>query len=46
MILLVKTGMVLISNIGTKFVKQTHFHHPAFALTFYTVIIMHIIQGM
>jgi hypothetical protein len=46
MILLVKTGMVLISNIGTKFVKQTRFLHPAFALTFYTVIIMHIIQGM
>jgi len=46
MILLVKTGIVLISNIGTKFVKQTRFLNPAFALTFYTVIIMHIIQGM
>jgi hypothetical protein len=46
MILLVKTGMVLISNIGTKIVKQTRFLHPAFDLTFYTAIIMHIIQGM
>ena len=46
MILLVTTGMVSISNIGTKFAKQTSFLHPAFALTFYTVIIMHIIRGM
>jgi hypothetical protein len=46
MILLVTTGMVSISNIGTKFAKQTSFLHPAFALTFYTVIIMHIIQGI
>ena len=46
MMLLVVTGVILVSNIGTKFVKQTSFLHPAFALTFYTVIIMHIIQGI
>lgn len=46
MILLVATGMVLISGVGKKLVKQIHFLHPAFALTFYTVIIMHIIHGI
>lgn len=46
MILLVATGMVLISGMGKKLVKQIRFLHPAFALTFYTVIIMHIIHGI
>jgi len=46
MVLLVATGMVLISGLGKKLVKQIRFLHPAFALTFYTVIIMHIIQGI
>lgn len=46
MILLVATGMGLISGLGRKLVKQIRFLHPAFALTFYTVIIMHIIHAI
>jgi hypothetical protein len=44
MVLLVATGMLL--NLGVaKFFKQWRFLHPAFALTFYMVIVMHIIQN-
>jgi hypothetical protein len=44
MILLVATGMLL--NLGVaKFFKQWRFLHPAFALTFYMVIVMLIIQN-
>ena len=46
MILLVATGLVLVSGIGSKLVKQLRFLHPAFAITFYTVIIMHVIHGI
>jgi len=46
MILLVATGMVQISGPVKRLVKQARFLHPAFALTFYTVIIMHIIHGI
>ena len=46
MILLVSSGMVLISGIGKGFGRQIRFLHPAFALTFYTVILMHIIHGI
>jgi hypothetical protein len=46
MILLVSTGLILYSGIAKKFAKQIHFLHPAFTLTFYTIIIMHIIQGI
>lgn len=42
MILLVSTGFVMYSGIAKKFYKQLLFFHPAFSLTFYIVIIMHI----
>ncbi|MCW4023594.1 MAG: hypothetical protein NWF01_00980 [Candidatus Bathyarchaeota archaeon] len=44
MVLLVATGMLL--NLGVvKLYKQWRFLHPAFAVTFYIVIVMHIIQN-
>lgn len=46
MVLLVSSGFVLVSGVGKKLVRQIRFLHPAFALTFYTVIIMHIIHGI
>jgi len=46
MVLLVATGIVMYSGIANRFAKQWRFLHPAFALTFYTVIIMHIIRGI
>ena len=46
MILLVVTGFVLSSGFGRKFFRQIRFLHPAFALTFYLVIVMHIIHGI
>jgi hypothetical protein len=46
MILLAATGYALISGMGKKAFKQIHFLHPAFALTFYLVIIIHIIHGI
>ena len=45
MILLVSTGFVMYSGIAKRFYKQILFFHPAFALTFYMIIIMHIIQN-
>jgi hypothetical protein len=32
--------------VGKRFFRQIRFLHPAFALTFYMVIIMHIIHGI
>ena len=46
MILLLATGVFLVSGIGQKFSKQVRFIHPAYALTFYTVIIMHILEDI
>ena len=46
MVLLVASGMVLVSGAGKKLIKHVRFLHPAFALTFYTVIVMHIIHGI
>jgi hypothetical protein len=46
MVLLVATGLVLISGVGKRYFKQIRFLHPAFALTFYLVIVMHIIHGI
>jgi hypothetical protein len=46
MVLLVATGLVLASGIRGRYFKQTRFLHPAFALTFYLVIVMHIIHGI
>jgi len=46
MIILVATGFIQYSSIAKKYVKQMKFLHPAFALTFYTVIVMHIIHGI
>lgn len=44
MLLLLATGMVTVTGIGHKFFKQIRFLHSAFAVTFYTVIVMHILQ--
>jgi hypothetical protein len=46
MALLVATGMALVSGVGKRLVRHVRFLHPAFALTFYTVIVMHIIHGI
>jgi uncharacterized membrane protein len=46
MVLLVATGMVLVSGVGKRLGKHVRFLHPAFALTFYLVIVMHIIHGV
>jgi len=46
MLLLVSTGFVLYSDIAKKYNRQLLFWHPAFALTFYIAIIIHIIQGI
>lgn len=45
MILLVSTGFIMYSGLAKKFYKQTLFFHPAFAISFYMVIIIHIIQN-
>ena len=46
MIMLSATGFILVSGIGRKFLKQIRFLHPAFAITFYTVIVMHILEDL
>ena len=46
MIILVSTGFIQYSSIAQKYAKQLKFLHPAFALTFYAVIVMHIIHGI
>jgi hypothetical protein len=46
MVLLVATGMVLVSGVGKRLGKHVRFVHPALALTFYLVIVMHIIHGL
>ena len=46
MMLLVATGILRYSGIGKRFAKQLIFLHPAFAVTFYTVIILHILHGI
>ena len=46
MIMLSATGLAIVSGIGRKFLKQIRFLHPAFAVTFYTVIIMHILEDL
>ena len=46
MMLLVATGILRYSGIGKRFAKQLIFLHPAFAVTFYTVIIVHILHGI
>jgi len=46
MVILLMTGLLMVSGIGRKFFKQIHFIHPAYAITFYTVIVMHILQDL
>ncbi|MCW4009976.1 MAG: hypothetical protein NWF05_05085 [Candidatus Bathyarchaeota archaeon] len=46
MILLVATGLSTYSIGATKHAKLLRFLHASFALTFYTVIIVHILQGI
>ncbi len=46
MILLVASGLVLVSGISQKYFKQIRFLHTAYATTFYTVIIIHIMQDV
>jgi len=45
MILLVTTGFVMYSGIAKRFYKKGLFLHPAFAISFYMIIIMHIIRN-
>jgi hypothetical protein len=44
--LLVATGILLYSGMTKKFVKPLHFLHPAFALAFYLIVIVHILHGL
>ena len=46
MVLLVASGVVLMSGVGKRLFRQMRFLHPALALTFYLVIVMHIIHGI
>lgn len=46
MIMLSATGLILVSGISRRFFKQIRFLHPAFAITFYTVIVMHILEDL
>lgn len=46
MILLTISGFMMISGIASRFFKQIRFFHPAYAITFYTVIIIHILQDL
>jgi hypothetical protein len=46
MILLVATGVMLTSGMGRGYFRQIRFLHPALAITFYLVIILHIIHGI
>jgi hypothetical protein len=46
MILLVATGAIAFSGIAKGQVKKLHFLHASFALTFYTVIVVHILHGL
>jgi hypothetical protein len=46
MILLVTTGTITYSGAMKKFSKQLRFLHASFALTFYIVIIVHILHGI
>jgi len=46
MILLVASGMVLVSGVGKRLMRHMRFLHPALALSFYLVIVMHIIHGL
>jgi hypothetical protein len=46
MIMLSATGFILVSGVGRRFSKQIRFLHPAFAITFYTVIVMHILEDI
>jgi len=46
MVLLVSTGVLMYSGIAKKLYKQLLFFHPAFAVTFYTIILMHILHGI
>ena len=46
MILLLAIGLVMLLGLGRKLFKQIHFLHPAYAITFYTVIVIHILQDL
>jgi hypothetical protein len=46
MFLLWASGLFMVSGIGKKLTRQIHFLHPAYAITFYTVIVMHILQDL
>jgi hypothetical protein len=46
MLLLWISGLFMVSGVGKKLFKQMRFLHPAYAVTFYTVIVMHILQDL
>ncbi|MCW4018183.1 MAG: hypothetical protein NWF00_05840 [Candidatus Bathyarchaeota archaeon] len=45
-VLLVATGIILYSGKAKQYTKYMRFLHPAFAVTFYTIAIVHILQGI
>jgi hypothetical protein len=46
MIFLLATGWMMVSGIGRKYYKKNLFVHPAYAISFYTVIVIHILQDL
>ncbi len=46
MIFLLITGWIMVSGLARKYYKRFLFIHPAYALTFYTVIAIHILQDL
>ena len=46
MIFLLTTGWMMVTGIGRKIYKKILFLHPAYAVAFYTVIFIHILQDL
>ena len=46
MTMLLSTGLMLVSGFGRRLSKQIRFLHPAYAITFYTVIVLHILHDL
>ena len=46
MIILLTTGWIMVSGLAKKLYNRFLFIHPAYAVTFYTVVIIHILQDL
>lgn len=46
MILLLSSGLMFVSGTGRRLFRYVRFLHPAYAVTFYTVIVMHILHDL